>query len=285
MSRHFLVCPADDDLIRRLQGMSLVIRINEPSEISRVIQLSNRYHFYLHAIWLKTDAPVTAFPFQKKWEGLPIALYAAHLGNFPEFMRQLTVMRRMNLRIYLPAHFRENFVSLRILASLGLKAAVVFDEKKMAWKQMTDLATYALLNLVPHAPLEPFNYIANNYDIAGRTDFGAVYFKDPTRYLHLDAEGRIALSPEEIGQGRFLPLDLSELDRVENCAAYNNWLHDWMDYFLEPEGCAFCQGWRVCLGKFSAVRDQGCADFFIELMEVVEQYISQKKKRTVIWQP
>ena len=288
MNSHILVCPADANLIKRLQGRTLVVRANDPENIPEVMQYSRIFQIHIHCLWMNTEMPMTSVLFQELWQDIPLAWYASCLGRFRDLAKQLLVLRKLNIRVYLPTTNQENYAAIRILSSLGINAALVLNERGQDWETISDLMTYALLGLVPHAPIEPFHYIASHYDLSQRTDFSSVYFNDPLRYLHLDEQGRVGVSQEALIAGDFVAQDINTLDEPEQCHDYIQQLEDWRSFFLKPEGCAYCQGWRVCLGKYEAFKEKnpGCVDFFVELMDTVEQYRSQNHDRMKdIWQP
>jgi hypothetical protein len=168
-------------------------------------------------------------------------------------------------------------------------STVFFGEKNIDWVALTDLMTYAILGRIPHAPIEPFHYIANHYTQNTKTErieFSAVYLNDPSKYVHLNEEGFVALTKEDLIARRFISDQINEIINLSQHPAYIEYLDKWKHYFIKPTECAFCQGWRVCLGKFSAIGSySGCKDFFLELMEVIEQYWSIQKSKMEVWQP
>jgi hypothetical protein len=180
----------------------------------------------------------------------------------------------LDLRLFLPGT-SENLLALRLAASLGVPGGVELVEA-VDWTALSDLATYALLGLVPHAPISPFAEIADRYVATGRTDFGHVYLDDPTRYLHLDAEGRVALGAADLAAGRFVaerPEDLA----LQDHPAYRERVEGWRTLFLEPDGCAWCPGFRICLGRLRGL-GEGCAAFCEDLMDVVERHQDRRKR-------
>jgi hypothetical protein len=287
MSSHFLVCPFNENLLSKLHGKSVVIRINGIEKISAAVDTVTKHQAHLHCLLLETQAPVAAIPFQENWRDIPIALYASSLGRFPDFVRQVPTLRQLNLRVYLPLDNEENYASLRILSSLKIESAVHFRGKNIKWELITDLMTYALFGPIPHAPIAPFNYIASHYDRQRRNDYGAVYFEDPYTYLHLDENGHLALSQADLTAGKFIAQDIDEVGDINDSEEFRERVEGWRNFFLKPDGCAYCQGWRVCLGKYSDTMkgNPGCMEFFAELMESLEKYQAIKKREKIIWQP
>jgi len=287
VNSHFLVCEYDRELLARMGGKSLVLNLRDVDDISDVYQDSQRYDFHIHCLNIETGKDLTDIAVKEDWDNLPIALHVKSLGKFREFVLRLPVIRKLNIRIYLPTDNPENFTSARILSSLGVDSAVELRSEGIDWEAATDLMTYSLLGMVPHAPIDPFQYIAEKYDPGRNTDFGAVYFDDPRTYLYINNDGKIAASKRELKDGVFLADGIDDLDRIEESDAYRARLGNWMDHFGKPDGCAYCPAWRVCLGKFSktAKDDPGCRNLFSEIMDVVEQFQSRQNGDRHLWRP
>jgi hypothetical protein len=277
----------DHDILQSLRGRALVIQVDDPIILPHAAHYIEHAHHHIHCLRIISEEPLSSFELPEALQHVPIALHAPRLGRFRDFVSRLPFLRSLNIRIYLPNEPEENYTSLRIMSSLGIQSAISFGSKNVDWERLSDLMTYSLLGLVPHAPIEPFNYIAEHYESSKRTDFGSVYFNDPLRFLHIDREGRVGLSRDDLEAGRFIPQSLDELDDIENSDENETSLESWRDVFLRADGCASCQGWRVCLGKFDGAggNDRGCESFFSELMEITEQYQSLQGKKKSVWQP
>ena len=148
---------------------------------------------------------------------------------------------------------------------------------------------YRPVSIVLLPPL--FNHdlslLAERYTPNVRYDFSAVYFNDPTRYVHVDDEGRIALSYQDLADQCFVSTDLKELDSLSDTQEYKERSERWRYFFLETEGCAYCEAWRICLGKFCeyAKRSDGCSSFFKEFLAAIELYQEAKNRKMTLWQP
>jgi len=290
LSSHFLVCPFEETLIQRLRGRSIVPIIKSIEDVPKVVGTVDQAGAHLHCLQICTKAPLSTLPFREEWRHVPIALYASGLGRFPEFIRRLPIIRQLNLRVYLSTHSDENYTSIRILSSLGIETAVVFNREKIDWERLNDLMSYAFFAQGPHADIAPFHYVSTRYNKNGRTDFGAIYFDDPSTYLHLDKQGRVALSAEDLRAGHFLIEDIEMIEQIEKHEKYREGLERWREVFLRGFGCASCPGWRICLGKFSRtpLDGQGCRGFFTEMMDKVEKFQEINRQRTeqkILWQP
>lgn len=272
-----LVCPYEPDLLERLTGRVLALRVDSPGALAGAVGHARRAGHQVDCVIVETAGPLDAFPFQEDWAGIPLALFAPEFGHFRNMARHMPVMRKLDLRVYLPADRPANVSGLRILSSLGVASCAVLHCAQVDWEAIADLMTYAVLGRVPHAPIEPFTWIARHYDPAGYTDWGALYFDDPKAFLHVDAAGRVALSGNELRQGIFVADDIGVIGDPRDILGYSERLDDWRRFFLDNHSCARCASWRVCLGRFA--RDSaegGCDAFFAEMMAVAEQFRQQQ---------
>lgn len=289
MSTIRLVCLNDAAVLGRLEKRTLCVRVNSAEDIAAAADAA-RARNTLSCVICDSDVPLDEIEVQDGWQGVPIVLMAPSVGRFRNLSRKLSAYRKLDLRIYLPCG-EENLLGARMLASVGIPAGIVFDSGETPeWDAVADLMTYALLGIAPHAPIEPFQTMADAYRQDARSgDWGRAWFDDPSCYLHLDGAGRIALSRAELLAGEFVAGDLSELDSPAVRAAIEERTEAWRDLFLENHFCARCKGWRLCQGRFCEGKTaaDGCDEFFYEMAGVIEQYRSKTKpKRPVArWQP
>ena len=282
-----LVCPHESRLIDRLDRRDVCIRVDTPNDIAAAAAEVRRRNT-LSCMICAANVPLEEIEVADDWQNIPIALMVPSVGRFRNFAKKVGALRKSNLHIYLPGK-TDNLIGVRVLASLGIPVCILIDTLP-DWDALTDLMTYALLGLVPHAPIEPFQTIANGYRQTSRgDDWGRVFFDDPSRYLHLDAEGRIALSQPELQAGNFIAPDLSKLDSPEVKNAIEARSEAWRGLFAEDHFCARCKAWRLCRGR---VRDgktapDGCEAFFHEMAEVIEQRRNKpgSYRSTEKWQP
>lgn len=279
MSVLSLVCPFDQKLFARLPKRPLVVIINEITVLPEIEPEVNRYGHQLNAIIYESGEPLSAVLPLPSWGGALLSLHVSELGLVRDIVPYLDELRSNNLKIFMPASEPKNLTGVRILSSLGVLSGLTFEEDGDSpdWEQVSDLMHYYAYGRVWHAPIEPFHYIATNYHPNSQLEFGGVYFDDPAQYLHLDSTGRIASNRRNLLNHRFICDDLEDLENIAENKAYQDAINEWRDFFLQREGCAYCQGWRVCMGRFSSqAKDGGCERFFAELMEAVD--LIQKNK-------
>ncbi|MEW6670374.1 MAG: hypothetical protein AB1427_01645 [Thermodesulfobacteriota bacterium] len=276
-----LVCPYSRPLLDRIAGYAMVVRVDRFADISRAADEVRSAGKTLQCVLVESEMPLNAIDFQKDWQGIPIALSVPAMGAFREIADRVRQLADLKVHVYLPAAKRENLTASRMLASLDVTCCLVFDSAPPHWEALADLMTYALFGSNPHAPVEPFNYLAEHYRAGADIDWGAVYFDDSAEFLHLDADGRVALSWRELCCGAFIAEDISLLGDPSENALYRNSLNTRRALFLNGHPCIACEGWKVCLGRFGAdgKHRPGCAASAADLLGELEHYRNQQLER------
>ncbi len=286
MTNRILVCPFDESIINTLHHEAVVVTINDPRDVvpaAAEVRKSNM----LHAVSLHISLPLSFIHFEREWAEVPLALYAPSMGDFKTVADMLPILRMLNIRIFLPADKKESYTSARILSSLKVPVGLSFNGSSPDWETMSDLMHFAVYSRVEHAPIEPFDYLINNYRINDRTDFDSVYFNDSSRYLHISKEGRVGLSFNDIAEDQYIADSIADIQDIENMPEYRNNVDKWQEHFHRSDGCAYCGGWRACLGKFFEVTEdrKACGKFFTEVMEAAENNKKIHGQRRELWQP
>lgn len=284
-----LVFQYDQALMSKIHEKSVVVFADDCRLLHQIMDEANRMHNHVHCIVINHKGALSAAPFQNDWKGIPIAIYATEFGNFKEILGKLRLLRELNIRVFLSADNRENFANLHILASLGVDCGIYFGKKLVDWEAMNDLMTYSIYGKVGHASIEPFRYLVSAYHPHRSTEFNTVYFNNPERYIHVDAGENIALSSDDLKDGKYIASGFENLNKIMGDEAFYEKLFEWQSHFQSPEGCSVCPAWRVCLGKFSTqIKDNpGCSKFFEELMDGADFYLARQNqsKTKELWQP
>jgi hypothetical protein len=240
----------------------------------------------LFCVIIESSVPLQEIELAEDLRRTPLAIMSPSMGRFQDASAKIKAWRSFNLRVYLPCDGADNMTAFKILASLGVQSCALLGSGHEDWECLSDLMTYAVLGLFPHAPIEPFSFIADNYEAGDYLDWGALYFDDSKKFLHLNGDGRVALSRAELEKGHFIAGSLAECDVV---AAARARTRAWTTYFLENHACSRCLGWKVCLGKFSAFLPEGhgCSELFAAMVEVARQYQRLKAlpSEMQVWRP
>lgn len=287
MSLPRLLCPLEPDLLAGLHDRTLVIRVDDPDLVTTAAAAAAASGNRLLAVEVEVDVPLAETDLREEWIGLPLAINVPAAGRFRNVRPKLDLLRRLNVRIGLPASSPANLAALRVLASVGVPGCARFADGDVDWDALADLMTYAVLGPRPHAPIEPFCHIAENHDPARHVRWGVVWFDDPTSYLHLDSRGRVALSRTELEAGSFIAPDIRAMADPADIPAFRQRRNDWRNLMEEFHPCSRCPGWRLCLGRFADTEPPrtGCAGFFGEMMEVAEQFQAARQEAERLWRP
>ena len=289
MGKYIHVIPFDQALIDRYQDKVLVVRTSDPDNVraaADAVAARNR----LHAVKVELDCPLADLVVPEAWHGLPLAIHVPELGQVRNLSDRLGPLRDPQFRWFLPASRRESFQEVRILSSLGVAAGIHFDQPQVDWDALNDLMHYAVYAKPPHAPVEPFHYILSNYDPMGSCSATQVEFEHPERFLHADAQGRLAFSRHALARGEYLPETLDNLDEATLPERHKAVFEQWKSFFLKAEGCSACEGWRLCHGRHVPAAgpmpaNPGCQPFYADLLDACDFVRNNQAQRTVSsWQ-
>jgi len=283
-----IVCPHNPSLFRTFTGLTVVVRVPHSAQAAEAAAQLLESGNELLCVIVESGSPFDEIDLPADLQSIPLAVMTPALGKFRHLVRSISRLRDFNLRVYLPAHNPQNIAGLRILSSLGIHTCAVLGNGPKDWEALTDLMTYAVLGRAPHASMEPFVFIASNYDPHAYLEWGSLYFNDPRRFLHVDADGRVALSPAELRQKRFVASSWAKIGTSSLSLTIQQRVQKWRQFFANNHPCASCSGWKICLGKFASEMNKngGCRAFFLEMSEVCQQYKEQNKPamKPHIWQ-
>lgn len=286
MNKHILVCPFDEKLILKLIRQNLVITTNNIEKLQKINNMVNQEN-KLYCIKLNQDMPLSSINITENFENIPIALYINELGPFKKFLTKLPIIKKCNLRIFMPSGDINNYLSLKLLSSLNVNCGLFFTNKETDWEYVNDLMYYTIYSKSPHAKIEPFNFVVSNYDPVETIDFNTVYFENPQKFLHIDANENIALSHNDLINGDFISKGVDSINTIIENKKYKNRLANWQYFFVKRSDCAYCPSWRICLGKFHSICESNdqCKIFFSEFMDAADYYYLDKdKKKENLWQ-
>ena len=289
MSLQRFVCPNHEALLNSFTGRAVAVRVDDPTHILDAVANVRRSGNELFCVVVQTERPLSELEFSDGQLDVPLAVMVPAMGDFRALARKVVGLRRPTLRVYLPSNDPDNLSALRILSSLGILACADLVADANDWEAIVDLMTYAVLGRRPHAPIEPFSYVAESYDPHSSIRWGSIAFDDPSRYLHLDEEGRVALSRDALRRGEFFADSIAALESPAAASVIADEANAWRRYFVDNHPCASCAGWRVCLGRFAEnlPEDGGCARLFSELIEVAAMFKASTPSRSEgdVWRP
>jgi hypothetical protein len=280
-----IICPLEHALINRFKAKEIAVRVDDPVLIPDASRIVEETGNCLMCVILDSEKAAGEIQFNEEWINIPIALMAPSMGRFRDAVKSAQIIRRLNLRLFLP-YTGENMKDTRILASIGIPSCIILDNGEIDWEDLADLMTYAILERVPHASIEPFSYIQRHYDTNSYVEWGTPYFEDPAQFIHLDSGGRAAVSHKDLQDGKFIG-HIDDLETAVNTALEEK-TQGRRKLFMENHACSRCPSFRICLGRvmrYSAI-PRGCSWFFSEMAEVLELRHAQKStvRERPIWQ-
>lgn len=275
--KHIVVCPDDEQLIRKFEKEAIVVKTTDPEAVGhykRVTEEANK----LHCIELRTELNLADLEPFDDWKETPMHILAPQMGDFMDFIRIKNMMNELNLRVFLSAGRSESYTDLQILSSLGVNCGLYFDENPIPWEEFNDLMDFVVYPKVPRATVEPFNYLITHYQPKESIDFRSVYFENPLRYVHVDTDENFALSANDLKNGNFIFKGISLLEDIENQEGYKKEIQRWKKSFHKITACSSCAGWRICKGYFSEriESNPGCSGSFSDLMDAADVHYTNR---------
>jgi len=233
----------DINLLEQLKNRTIVVE-TENIEMIEPIKVAVETNNHLFCIKLHINQDITSIAFKEEWQNIPLVIYPAGLGIVRDLIALLPVLKKLNVKFFLDGAMPENYEAIQILSSLGIYSGVVINEN-VDWERLTDLMYYALCGKVPHAPIEPFQYVYDMYKRNTLVEYGTVFFDNPDRFIDFTTK-----CTKDTQSAQIKP---------------------WQKFFLEATPCAACAGWRICMGKHAALEDKSaCQDFTIDLLNIIE---------------
>jgi hypothetical protein len=235
--KHILIIK-DVKQLERLKNKTIVVETDSVDAIESIAKTVKTNNF-LFCIKIRVKQEITTIPFKKEWRKIPLAIYPDGLGAVRDLMGLLTLLKTLNIRFFLDGAMKQNYEAVQILSSLGIFSGIIINESA-DWKKLTNLMYYALYSKVPHAPIEPFQYLYSIYTENSFANYDTVFFNDPSVFRYLDDEDQVAKS--------------------------------WRKSFREVTSCSACAGWQICMGKYAGLEDKtGCREFTIEWLNHINK--------------
>lgn len=183
------------------------------------------------------DKVLSDITFDESWQEYHGAIKVCGLGDLITVFHQTMWLQKLDIRIYLPTDKPENYAHLKILASLGVDCGLWLDETTpICDENFIDLASYSFMSPVPHAQIEPFEYIIS----------------------HINDEKNIR------------PLDLyAPYETIENVeVAFQTRMNTYYNHFMELDKCSKCKAFRICSGCLEK-KLSDCEQTMSEILEYV----------------
>ena len=229
-------------------------------------------------IWLdNTLLSLSDIPFDESFEGIPIVLHLYNVGSIYATMSRLDIFKRLGIRVFLSSSSRENFSSLKILSSLGIDCGLLIDSERVDDEAFVDLASYYYLSQVPHATIEPFDYIWRNLHQEKNLDFSTVFFENPEKYLYVNDALDAAFSEGDLLKGSFIG-NLNRMKEIDFQTLVSKKMTSYYSHFLQLDDCSKCPNFKICNKKLK-MTFENCSEVFASVYEYAEIMDSIEQQR------
>jgi hypothetical protein len=174
----------------------------------------------------------------------------------------------------LPSGNPGSFTSVKFLASLGINCGIEFQDDRIDWDGVENVAGYIFTSEIPHGIIEPFTYLLENYNPREYLDFNIALLNTPLRFLYVDEELNIYPTRTAMLNNRKTGSGKEYLKNYPQTKEYRDLKFKWKDLFMSLNPCSTCPAFRICLGKFAGgdtdlVR---CRSAFSKILEGIENY-------------
>ena len=234
-------------LIEKISGFHIVVRFHDVASLMQNY-LSCQQRNHVDAFML--DMPLSSLSqidFNEIWEEInsPLVLRVYNIGDLDSVFHRLELLKKLEMRIFLSSTFKDNYYGLKILSSLGIDCRLyIQNEKPIIDELLIDLASYYYMSPVPHAKIEPFDYIATRITGEKNLSFNHVYFKDDNCYIFVDEELKLYSSET----GKYI-CPLSEYDEEKEYEqSVSQKMDTYYSHFLDLDKCSKCNAFRICSG-------------------------------------
>ena len=270
---HILVIQ-NNNLLSRFKNKSIIVEVDDFENLEQIkndVQINNN----LHCIVVHSTHDIASIEFNEEWKDIPIVVYATELGKVRDLISKLPLIQKLNIKFFLHPEFEQNYSAIQILSSLGVSSGIVINENA-DWEKLKKMMYYSLFGKVSHAPIEPFQYVHDLYDVFelymrdAVIDYDSVYFNNPSKYLYVNGDGKIAFTKKDLEAQSFFLNDIDEMVDKESNVLYNQKIKSWQSILSEPTKCGECTAWRICMGKFLSSKDKLCQSFTQEWIEAVD---------------
>lgn len=267
----------DDYISSPLPGEKIIIRFtDEENLVEKCHSIFNRNGLF--AIWLCFEnKSLSEINVQNSWPTIPIILYCNGLGSTNTVLDMMPVIRKLSLKCYMPAS-DNNYVGIKILSSLGVDTGLLLNsgENSINAERFLDLVSYACVSPMRHAQIEPFDYIWRNLGQDSNLDFSTVYFENPCKYIHSDANCNAAYNHEHLLNGDYCGhLEAILKDSTQYEEEYKSKYY--YSHFMALDKCSKCSAFKICNRKISDLFED-CESVMKEVYDLCELRNSMERK-------
>lgn len=257
-----LVIKYDECLLKSLKDQHIIVFIDSLEQLEYKYSEAKRDN---HVVLMCANLPYTSLSqieFSNNWDKIPLHIYSYNIGNYDLFFSKINTIRSLDVRLFVSNETESACTDLKIMASLGIdcglqmKPGVIMDDDSFL-----DLASYYYMSPVPHATMEPFNYILRHLTEEASNGFNSVYFDNPVYFAHIASVEDYEKQEEE--ENNFFKFRLK----------------DYYQHFLDLDECAKCPAFKICDRNMSD-KLKDCKTTMNEIYEYAEMQENLNNRNT-----
>lgn len=228
MNKIFVV-DYNESLLDEIKNERLIVKSNSLSEVESQYKNAAKNNKVIAMIITLPYTSVSQLELKEYWDYIPLIIQCYNIGDYDLFLMKLEIIKRLDIRLLLNAKSESVYTDLKILASLGVDCGIRIDKGTTIYdEKLLDLASYYYMSPVPHATIEPFEYILRNVANDYNCNFNDVYFKNPLLYEQLS-------SIED-----FKRFQLDEKDDLDTK------MMTYYNHFIQLDACSKCSAFKIC---------------------------------------
>jgi len=266
----FIVNTFNKNIFEKIQNFPIILRISDIKNISTINYESNIKNVAKVLITLDSDSPILKIENDK----IPVDVY---LRKITSLIKQLP----SNITVFLHSDLDENYLKVQKLAESGIRCGIFLNKTdEVNWDRLSKLFNYCQYNNNLMHLIEPFNSLINYYCKPLLYNVNSIYCNNPDEYLHINDNGDIAISLEDMYNSHFT-VNINSTPFLVDKILEQNRIKD-NSFFLTRHRCSNCIGWGMCKGIFSGRNaTENCRLFFKEITGYLNDQIERLAKSKV----
>lgn len=242
----------DEAMLKIIKNQHIIVFVETLDNIEQKYAESQRNN---NVISMCVNLPYTSISqidFNENWSQIPLLIFAYNIGDYNLLFSKLNIIRSLDVRLFVSNDSDTAFTDLKILSSLGVDCGLKMNTRTlMDDDSFLDLASYYFMSPVPHATIEPFNYILRHLTVEASNGFNGAYFEDSTLFAHITSID-----------------DYKEREKEEMDSLQLRF-PDYYQHFIDLDRCSKCSAFKICDRKMSN-RLKNCENTMNEVYEYAE---------------
>jgi hypothetical protein len=252
----------DLELLKCIKNKQIVVYVDSLDMLECKFAEAKQNNHVVAFVALLPYTSISQIELKREWAEIPLVIYAYNIGDYDTFFENIEKFKAQDIRIYLHSRSSNFFTDLKIMSSLGIDCGVFFEEGvRVDDEKLLDLASYYYISPVPHATIEPFEFILRHIRDEENVTFDNVYFDNPLLYTDVSSK-----------------LNLEQVDLNNDCFDLKMQLY--YKHFMNLDECSKCPAFKICNHKM-LFKLNSCSETMNEIFEYAEMKNNMKKQQPI----